>query len=73
MKLGENFEVRVESRMDGQLAAYGSNASGTLTLETFPVDGNQLAGAIIKGAFEFAIEGTEGERLSATGTFEFLG
>jgi hypothetical protein len=73
MKLGENFEVRVESRMDGQLAAYGSNASGTLTLETFPVDGNRLAGANFKGAFEFAIEGTEGERLSATGTFEFLG
>lgn len=73
MKLGENFEVRVESRVEGRLVAYGSNASGTVTLETFPVDGNQLAGATIKGAFEFVIEDTEAERLSATGTFEFLG
>lgn len=73
MKLGENFEVRVESRIDGRLAAYGSNASGTLTLETFPADGNQLAGAKIKGAFKFVIQDTEGENLSAEGTFEFLG
>lgn len=73
MALGENFEVRVESTVDGRFTSYGSNTGGTLTVDTFPTDGNKLTGAKIKGSFQFATQNPEGESLSANGTFEFLG
>jgi hypothetical protein len=73
MELGENFEVQVDSRIDGVPVSYGFKTDGTLTLETFPADGSQLSGAKIKGSFDFVTEDDEGGSLSAEGTFEFLG
>lgn len=72
MELGENFEVRIESTIDGKPISYGAKTEGTLTLDTFPADGHELAGAKIKGSFQFATQAPEGDSLSVSGTFEFL-
>lgn len=73
MELGENFEVRIESLVDGKLTSFGFNTEGTLTLETFPPDGTQLSGAKIKGSFRLVTKDADGKNLSGKGTFEFLG
>jgi hypothetical protein len=73
MELGENFEVRIESRVDGKLTSFGFNTEGTLTLETFPPDGTKMSGAKIKGSFRLVTKDTDGKSLSGKGTFEFLG
>lgn len=73
MALGENFEMRVESTIDGMPVAYGFNTDGTLTLEKFPFDGAKLSRAKIKGSFQFATQNSKGESLVANGTFEFVG
>lgn len=73
MELGENFEVQVDGRIDGLPVSYGFKTDGTLTLETFPTDGSKLSGSKIKGSFNFVTEDDEGGRVTAQGTFEFLG
>lgn len=72
MELGERFEVRIEGTMDAKPISYGAKTEGTLTLDTFPADGDKLAGARIKGSFQFTTQAPEGDNLSATGNFEFL-
>lgn len=73
MELGETFEVRVETLVGGTLGSFGFNTEGTLTLEAFPPDGTKLSGAKIKGSFQFATQDADGEKLSGTGTFQFMG
>jgi hypothetical protein len=73
MELGENFEVQVDSRIDGLPVSYGFKTEGTVTLETFPADGSKLSGAKVKGSFDFVTEDDEGGSVSAEGTFEFMG
>jgi hypothetical protein len=73
MELGENFEVRIESMVEGKLTPFGFNTEGTLTLETFPSDGTKLSGAKIKGFFQLVTKDADGKSLSGKGTFEFLG
>jgi hypothetical protein len=42
-------------------------------LETFPSDGTRLAGAKVKGSFQFVTKDADGKSLSGKGGFEFLG
>jgi hypothetical protein len=72
VELGENFEVRIESTIDGKPISYGANTAGTLKLDAFPPNGNKLDGAKIKGFFQFSTQDPEGDSLSVSGTFEFL-
>ncbi|GJL59800.1 MAG: hypothetical protein NPIRA03_26570 [Nitrospirales bacterium] len=73
IELGENYEVQIESNVDGKLTSFGFNTEGTLTLESFPPDGTKLSGAKIKGSFRLVTEDVHGKSLSGKGTFEFLG
>jgi hypothetical protein len=71
-ELGERFEVRIEGTIDAQPISYGDKTEGTLTLDTFPADGDKLAGAKIKGSFQLTTQDPQGESLSVSGAFEFL-
>ena len=73
MELGENFEVRIESIVDGKLTSFGFNTERTLTLESFLSEGTKLSGTKIKGSFRLVTEDADGKSLSGKGTFEFLG
>lgn len=72
MDLGEKFELRVETMVDGTLTSYGFDTKGTLTLEVFPSEGSKLAGSKVQGTFQFETKDAEGEKLSGQGAFEFL-
>lgn len=73
MELGENFEVQIDSIVDGKLTSFGFDTEGTLALENFPTDGTKLSGAKIKGSFRLVTKDADGKSLSGKGTFEFLG
>lgn len=44
---------------------------GTLRLEAFPKDGDDLEGHLIKGDFEFSVQDSDGREVTASGAFEF--
>jgi len=71
LKVGENFEVRVETVEEGQSVFYQTNTKGTITLDQFTPDRTFLGIGNINGTFEFITENTEGKAISANGTFDF--
>jgi hypothetical protein len=69
--LGEEFEARLEGMVDRQPVSFRSNTEGTLTLDSFPLNANQLSGSTIKGTFQFNAENSHGEVAEVNGAFNF--
>ncbi len=71
LKVGENFDVQVEMVEEGKSISYQTNTVGTITLEDFAPDRTDSGNSNITGTFQFFTENSEGDRISATGTFDF--
>lgn len=71
LKVGENFDVRVETLEEGKLIAYQTNTEGTITLDNFSPDRTFPQISNITGTFQFVTESSVGGRISANGTFVF--
>jgi hypothetical protein len=71
LKVGENFDVRVETLEEGKLIAYQMNTEGTLILDNFSPDRTYPSISNISGTFQFVTENSEGDQISANGTFDF--
>ena len=71
LKVGEKFDVRVETLEEGKLIAYQTNTEGTITLDNFSPDRTFPSTSNITGTFQFVTENNVGERISANGTFDF--
>jgi hypothetical protein len=71
LNVGEEFEARLEGMVDRRSVSFRSNTEGTLTLDSFPSNGNQLSGAIVKGKFQFSAENHQGEVVAVNGVFDF--
>jgi hypothetical protein len=71
LKVGENFNVRVERVEEGKLISYETNTDGTITLNNFSPDLTYPDISNITGTFQFVTENSEGDRISANGTFDF--
>jgi hypothetical protein len=71
LKVGENFDVRVERVEEGKLISYETNTDGTITLNNFSPDRTYPDISNITGTFQFVTENSEGDRISANGTFDF--
>ncbi|MEO6202740.1 MAG: hypothetical protein ABIP82_05920 [Nitrospirales bacterium] len=71
LKVGENFDVEVEMVEEGKSISYQTNTVGTITLEDFAPDRTDSGNSNITGTFQFFTENSEGDRISATGTFDF--
>lgn len=71
--IGKDFEVRVDAMVGGTMVSYHANTDGTISLDQFPSNPNNLSGAIIKGRFQFVSENQDGEKASVQGSFDFLG
>jgi hypothetical protein len=71
LKVGENFDVRVERVEEGKLISYETNTDGTITLNNFSPDRTYPYSSNITGTFQFVTENSEGDRISANGTFDF--
>lgn len=71
LKVGENFDVQVEMVEEGKSISYQTNTVGTITLEDFAPDGMDSGNSNITGTFQFVTENSEGDQISATGTFDF--
>lgn len=70
-KVGENFDVRVERFKEGKLISYQTNTDGIITLNRFSPDRTSPDISDITGTFQFITENSQGERISANGTFDF--
>lgn len=71
LKVGENFDVQVELVEQGRSISYQTNTVGTITLEDFAPDRSDSGNGNITGTFQFVTENSEGDQISATGTFDF--
>ena len=69
--VGEHFDVRVERVEEGELISYHANTDGTITLKNFAPDRTYPDISKITGTFQFVTENSDGERISANGTFDF--
>ena len=70
-KVSENFDVWVERVEEGNLISYETNTDGTITLNNFPPDQTYPESSDITGTFQFVTESSEGDKISANGTFDF--
>ncbi|GJL68185.1 MAG: hypothetical protein NPIRA06_08200 [Nitrospirales bacterium] len=71
LKVGENFDVQVEMVEKGKSISYQTNTVGTITLEDFAPERADSGNSNITGTFQFVTENSEGDQISATGTFDF--
>ena len=71
LKMGENFEVEVETVEEGKSILYQTNTKGTITLDHFSPDRTDPDIGNITGTFQFVTENSEGKQISANGTFDF--
>lgn len=75
LKIGEDFDARIEIIEAGHSISYHSKIEGRITLDQFsPVaafpDISNNHGQI-KGHFQFVAENAEGEKVSVNGNFDF--
>ena len=70
LKVGENFDVRVETVEEGKSISYQTNTEGTITLESFSPNRTDPGISNILGTFQFVTENSDGGQISATGTFD---
>lgn len=72
LKVGENFDVLVETVEEGKSISYQTNTEGTITLDNFSPDRTGTDISNITGTFQFVTENIDGDQISANGTFDFL-
>lgn len=70
-KVGEHFDVQVETIEKGEPMAFYTNTEGTITLEKFFPDRTYPGISNIKGRFQFVTENTEGKQVSVNGSLDF--
>ena len=70
LKVGKNFDVRIEMVEEGKSIFYQTNTEGTINLENFSPNRTNPGISHISGTFQFVTENIEGGRISATGQFD---
>ncbi|MGD9852633.1 MAG: hypothetical protein AB7T38_15355 [Nitrospirales bacterium] len=70
-KVGEYFDVQVETMEKGEPMAFFTNTEGTITLEKFFPDRTYPDISNIKGRFQFVTENNEGKQVSVNGSLDF--
>jgi hypothetical protein len=73
LEIGTAFEVRVDQSTGDRTVSYHLNTQGTITIEAFPADGDDVAGQHVAGTFEFSTQNRAGQEVRATGSFDFEG
>ncbi len=73
MDAGREFEVRIDRSVKDRTDSFQLNTEGTITIDSFPADGNNIAGSHVTGSFEFATEDRSGNQAKAKGSFDFKG
>ena len=73
LETGEHFEVRVDRSVGNRTESFHSKTSGTITLEAFPQDGENIAGVQVKGQFEFSTQDKHGHEITLQGSLDFQG
>lgn len=71
LKVGQDFDVQVETVEEGKSIAYQTNTEGTITLDNFSPDRIFPEASTIKGTFQFVTENSAGEQVSVYGAFDF--
>lgn len=71
LKVGENFDVRVETVQEGKPMVYEVNTEGTIHLDDFMPNRTYPDTSTITGTFQFVTENSEGQKISAEGVFDF--
>ena len=71
LKVGENFDVRVETVEAGKSISYTTNTEGTITLDNFSPVRTEADIRNIAGTFQFVAENSKGGLISAKGAFDF--
>ncbi|MGE0475081.1 MAG: hypothetical protein AB7P17_15710 [Nitrospirales bacterium] len=70
LKVGQNFDVRVETVEGGKSIAYHTNTEGTITLENFSPRQTDTGKNNITGRFQFVTENNQSDQISIKGTFD---
>lgn len=70
-KVGEHFDVQVETMEKGEPMAFYTNTEGTITLEKFFPDRTYPDISNIQGRFQFVTENSEGKQVSVNGSLDF--
>lgn len=70
---GREFEVRIDRSVEDRTDSFQLNTKGTITIESFPADGKNIAGSRVTGSFEFATQDRSGNQARAKGSFDFKG
>lgn len=73
MEIGEAFEVRVDHSVADRTESFGSNTTGTISVEAFPNSDTEIAGSRVLGSFEFSTQRSDGQEITGTGRFDFQG
>jgi hypothetical protein len=73
MDAGKEFEVRVDRSVGTRTESFQANTQGTITIEAFPNDGNNVAGHRVTGRFDFSTQDRNGREIIAKGSFDFYG
>lgn len=70
LKVGESFDVRVETLAEGKSIAYQMNTEGTITLMNFSRDQADPGGKNITGTFQFVTENHQRDQIAIRGSFD---
>lgn len=73
MDSGKEFEVRVDRSVGNRTESFQQNTEGTITIQAFPNDSNNIAGSHIMGSFEFTTQTRNGPVITGKGAFDFYG
>jgi hypothetical protein len=73
MDAGKEFEVRVDWSVGNRTESFQANTEGTITIEAFPNDGNNVAGRRVTGSFDFSTQDRNAREITAKGSFDFYG
>lgn len=73
MDAGKEFEVRVDRSVKDRTDFFQLKTEGRITLDSFPADGNSIAGSRVTGSFEFSTQDRSGKQVTAKGSFDFEG
>lgn len=71
LDVGREFEVRVDRSGKDRTDSFQLNTEGTITIESFPGDGNRIAGNRVTGSFKFSTQDGSGNQVTAKGSFDF--
>lgn len=70
---GNEFEVRVDRSAGDRTESFELNTKGTITIESFPNHGDDVAGSRVVGRFDFSTQDRNGREVTGKGSFDFHG